>query len=504
MRSQSHSLRTKPKRRPKLHSLNKTTAALYEEQVVDSAPPIPTLEESEEYEVSESKPVKRRSTVRRSQSFRRSRSKSPAPPIPTSSVLTDMHMHTVAEELARQEASKFSTLSKHHLDCLDLGSTAFETCLAIDNKRKVSSTFNPPAGVKQRPVSSLDMHLTSKRGDSSTLNRLGLRRFRSATTELKSPADQKQEKSATVSAALGNEFMVRLRKHFVPPQGRPMSASFVEPPTVKVAQTTSRSSLRSHSGSLTDLMAMFDSSTSPAPSPNKIKPRRPAPPVPPSTGSRKNSSAEGVESGTSTPRSSSVQSPLLIQRPPSQSSASSSDTLTSGIPNGRVTPRSYQDSPIQQVCVSPQLVMNPIQEEDNTAPGTNMIPDVTISSPVAPPKARPPLLKQESLYISPRKQTLTVDSVERESSLVTLRASQILEAGGIRGGDLSSSRLDLLAAIRKGIQLHKVQKEEEQKETMSVNMPWDVAAILERRFALESSSDSERSESETNDEEWED
>ena len=148
--------------------------------------------------------------------------------------------------------------------------------------------------------------------------------------------------------------------------------------------------------------------------------------------------------------------------------------------------------------------MNPILEEDSTAAGTNMIPDVRISSPVAPPKARPPLLKQESLYISPRKQTLTVDSIENESNTYTHRASQILAAGGIRGGDLSSSRRDLLAAIRKGIQLHKVQKEEEQKETMSVNMPWDVAAILERRFALETSSDSESNGSESNDEEWED
>ena len=84
-----------------------------------------------------------------------------------------------------------------------------------------------------------------------------------------------------------------------------------------------------------------------------------------------------------------------------------------------------------------------------------------------------------------------------------LRVSQILEMGGIRGGgDLGSSRMDLLEAIRKGIQLKRVQKKErERREFLMSSMPWDVAAILERRLAIES--DSESSESESNDTEWE-
>ena len=83
-----------------------------------------------------------------------------------------------------------------------------------------------------------------------------------------------------------------------------------------------------------------------------------------------------------------------------------------------------------------------------------------------------------------------------------LRASQILRAGGVSDGDLSSSHDDLLAAIRKGLQLKKVEKEEKEKERASDSMPWDVAAILERRLAIES--DSEQSDNEVDEGEWED
>ena len=110
----------------------------------------------------------------------------------------------------------------------------------------------------------------------------------------------------------------------------------------------------------------------------------------------------------------------------------------------------------------------------------------------------PPFLRRDSLYISPRKQSLTLPTADKKR----LRVSQILETGGIRGGDLSSSRLDLLEAIRKGIQLKQVEMKEREKENL-VSMPWDVAAILERRRALELESDTSEEE-DSNDTEWED
>jgi hypothetical protein len=82
-----------------------------------------------------------------------------------------------------------------------------------------------------------------------------------------------------------------------------------------------------------------------------------------------------------------------------------------------------------------------------------------------------------------------------------LRVSQILQTGGITGGDLSSSRLDLLEAIRKGIELKQVKQEEQERENLQ-NMPWDVAAILERRRVLEM--DTGSSDDESNITDWED
>ena len=71
--------------------------------------------------------------------------------------------------------------------------------------------------------------------------------------------------------------------------------------------------------------------------------------------------------------------------------------------------------------------------------------------------------------------------------------------GGISGGgDLSNSRMNLLEAIQKGIQLKQVEKKA-RKESL-VSMLWDVAAILERRHALELDTDS--SEEESDDSEW--
>ena len=100
--------------------------------------------------------------------------------------------------------------------------------------------------------------------------------------------------------------------------------------------------------------------------------------------------------------------------------------------------------------------------------------------------------------------TLTVPGMDDHDSdnKVKLRASQILNAGGVSNSDLSTDHDDLLAAIRKGLQLKQVEKEELAKKKASESMPWDVAAILERRLAIES--DSEESEEDVDDIEWED
>lgn len=69
-------------------------------------------------------------------------------------------------------------------------------------------------------------------------------------------------------------------------------------------------------------------------------------------------------------------------------------------------------------------------------------------------RPRPPMVKQSSLYISPRK--LSVSSVPHMEDNLRRKTGQILKASGINSVDLSGSRSNLLEAIRKGIQLRKV------------------------------------------------
>ena len=79
-------------------------------------------------------------------------------------------------------------------------------------------------------------------------------------------------------------------------------------------------------------------------------------------------------------------------------------------------------------------------------------------------------------------------------------SQQILVASGVNA-ELTMQRSQLLTSIRKGIQLKKVQHEVQMKERMAA-MPWDVAAILERRHAIEMS-DNEVEEGVVLDAEWE-
>lgn len=79
-------------------------------------------------------------------------------------------------------------------------------------------------------------------------------------------------------------------------------------------------------------------------------------------------------------------------------------------------------------------------------------------------------------------------------------SSIILKSSGVTGAELTPERNQLLAAIRRGIQLKKVQSKIEMDDTA---MPWDVAAILERRRALEGSDNEYDYEGAVQDLEWE-
>ena len=557
MVTRSQSLRNKTKKRPKLYSLATATASLYVEQSMTATLPDTTLEESSEYEYSEIRPVKKSlNSIRRSQSFQKSKSKSPAPGVSTTSVLDSMHMYTVAEELAKIEYSRFGRLSKHYLERLDLGSASFDTCLAIETPRKEHTTFRTPIGMRQRPVSSLGVQMVAMRNDGNGgVSRSGsfrLKHLSAADVATLHSGEDHNIFPATNGMLLGlgggGGIVLRRRLGMPGQQPRPVSASFVDPPTIRRAVVpSSRLSLQPQGGSLTDLTRPDSPAQSESPT-LKLRPKRPAPQAP--GGGRPPSRTGTPDSGRSTPKSYRTQSPLVGQQRASlhSSSHSSQDTLTGVTPNGvgfthggapvakgyhtpgsaheyHVVPPTHQAPPQQlpgiprnpsfpqllspQLPSPPQLTIHrntsspqlptipPIQEEDPAIPVV-IAPEIhTPSSPRVTNGGLPtvpPFLRRDSLYVSPRKQSLTVNTVDKQR----LRASQILETGGIRGGDLSVSRLDLLEAIRKGIQLKQV-KEKEREEMVS--MPWDVAAILERRLVLELDSDSEY---ESDDTEWED
>ena len=542
----SQSVRLRSKKRASLYLLTTNTASLYiEQEGVDPVLPNTTLEVSGEYEYGASRSIKKSSSIRKSHSSVQSRSKSPIPPTSTNSVLDTMHMYTVSEVIAQQESSPFALLSKFHLEHLNLGSSSFDTCLAFEPPKKEHTTFRTPLGMRQRPLSSLDMQLVAMRNDGTAASRLTSNVLRLKQISAVNPVitNEQQEPSVTDGVTLMSNGGVVLRRRLsmLGPnaQPRPVSASFIEPPTVRKLQAVSRMLLQPHGGSLTDLTSttvLSSLSFSPpmqgdgSPT-SKIRPKRPAPQAP---SGRPHSRTSTPESGSSTPKSFRPNSPLVKQYSnSSQSSRSSNDTLSgiTGAINGRITPNNthhrssavgirprspiiHPPSPPHMIigsgmhrnASSPQLPMIPIQEEDiyttttaEITPSSPSTPHMIINGPTR--DVPPPYIHHDSLYISPRKQSLTIDK-SNITNLNRLRASQILETGGIQDGDLSSSRMDLLEGIRKGIQLKQVQKEEREKQNLLISMPWDVAAILERRLVMES--DSETSESESNDTEWED
>lgn len=601
--ARTQSVRNRDKRRSKhYYALAPRTASLYVEPDIQIILPDLKLEENSEYEY-DARPHKKTSSsaLRRSHSFQKSRSKSPA--VSSNSVLDSMHMYTVAEELSKLRSSPFSVISKQHREQLDLGSANFDTSVKDEKPiKKEEMTFRTPIGIKQRPVSSLDLQLVVMRNDGLSGSRSSVARSRHLSAadipnfavphppppSSLDPQMPHEDQDNFPGASNGPMFgiggiVLRRRISMTGPnsQPRPVSASFIDPPTVKKLQNTSRMSLQAvQGGSLTDLTRP-DSPTlgSGGSSSPKLRPKRLAPQAP--VGGRPPSRTSTPESGRSTPKGYRTQSPLVGSGHQSHSThsqpQSSSETITAMSPNGRGTPLgSGRGTPVGSPIIgnhvmspgsnrsnavaamrlpglqrqtssplissppqlpslslsrnntsSPQLplMIAPIQEEEvlsplstshhhhhyHTTPPQIITPSsppvtttpmmmngrVPVPSPGPPP---PPLLRRDSLYVSPRKQTLSLSSADKKRQ----RASQILETGGIRGGDLSNSRMDLLDAIRKGIQLKEVEKQEREKENL-VNLPWDVATILERRLALESDSDSSEEEGESiNDSEWED
>lgn len=77
-------------------------------------------------------------------------------------------------------------------------------------------------------------------------------------------------------------------------------------------------------------------------------------------------------------------------------------------------------------------------------------------------------------------------------------ANQILKQSGVNAV-INSQRNNLLLSIRQGIQLRKVQQEQGSKQD---SMPWDVAAILERKQNMDFS-DNEREDVAVDENEWE-
>ena len=110
------------------------------------------------------------------------------------------------------------------------------------------------------------------------------------------------------------------------------------------------------------------------------------------------------------------------------------------------------------------------------------------------------LQEKDTVHSKPNPVQDKKSSHDKEKKKVK-NANQILKASGVNTV-ITSERSNLLMAIRHGIQLNKVKSEEDKRHEDSP-MPWDVAAILERRQAL-ANSDNEFEEAAVQEAEWED
>ena len=339
-RSFRYSFRKKSVHVAKLGLLTKATASVFEGQDIPLPMPDLTTEKTEvQLRVPEEKT--KSSLVRRSFSFRtirdrQSRSQSPNPPIPSTSVLNGMQMHTLATAKKKQETSIFSTLSKRHLENLDLGVTDFETCLTLDSSKRNNSTFKVPEIIRSRPVSPF---------------LFGSQQQKSVRREPPSPPKvlpkpvmtwsdkvlpRERGRSATVSGAGGSEMKqvaVRLRKHLsavmdrpnTPPTVRPTSSQTslpVFPPSPAFQRSQSPVMLRNSQIDPPALTRVRSGSWNMNGNGNsRGKPRRPAPPRPNRSSLSKPESSSAGTTPSPTPSSSSIPPP-----PPVRSDSVSSAT----------------------------------------------------------------------------------------------------------------------------------------------------------------------------------
>ena len=156
------------------------------------------------------------------------------------SVFTGMHMYTVDEELSQQDTFKLSTLSKHHLQTLDLATSDFQTCLSIDSCKRLNSTFAPPVSIFGRSITPI--HLMSKTISEQPSNQLVHSNHprrepppipntaaNKSSTKTKKHNLPKVQRSATISA--GNPTMKKtaaiLKAKYRPDKDRPASVALV-------------------------------------------------------------------------------------------------------------------------------------------------------------------------------------------------------------------------------------------------------------------------------------
>ncbi len=518
------------KKRPKLEMLTKSTAAAYEGP--EAQPAVPDTVIAEESEMDDTRSVdlyvkpQRGSFIRRSFSFRRdraSRSRSPAaPPVPTKSVLTGMTMHTLEaeKEKLQAESAKYAVLSKRHLENLDLGAASFETCLSIDGAKKVSTTFLASTTLKVRPISPLPDFTSRREIPSPRLSKL-------VTNGFDSPHKLHVPRLVPVSGRVDMEVTPPLKsRSSANSSDRPASSTPPVDPASGQTTMTGPASASPRSLTQSPLFPVGEPSlmtTKPTTSSNisRPKPKRPAPPRPPHAEYRKSSAGESglaIEpSSSSSPIPAQVGggiiSPLEHTRratPPMVEVHERSEDVA--IAPSLAIPVPPPPPPIVPPGVASlqEAVMQSLADREQPQPVSNPQP---VSKPQpASAKARPPLVRKDSLYISPlklhrrqSKHKLNIDQLPTllsETDDSNKRASQILKAAGVESGSLADDRVDLLVAIRTGIQLKKVEQEE--KDRQNATTPWDVAAILERRRAMELESDDSEIEDGDFDEDWED
>ncbi|XP_054711697.1 actin-binding protein WASF3-like [Uloborus diversus] len=137
-------------------------------------------------------------------------------------------------------------------------------------------------------------------------------------------------------------------------------------------------------------------------------------------------------------------------------------------------------------------------------PGLEELPPVIASRPPPPPPLPPPEDVMENGVLSSEGQNVEVVSITSESASETSSVSKLSEhfEDKAKIGGVNDGRSDLLAAIREGIKLRRVE-DIKQKEVEKAAPLHDVASILARRVAVEYSDSDSQSGSEYDSDGWE-